>query len=425
MLRRNTRVLGLAVLATLFLIPLTASAKGEGEFKVGGKTFAELKIEEESISSSIDGVFSLLVAAKAPYQLNCSELALNGGSILLKGILHGTLALTKCTVLEDESPFGEVSCTVDPIEAKVLASIVLHGGHTYLLFTLSSGTVFTTVKLLGNFCSLAKESSLEGSFAVEVDAEAVSPKLTLVNSTTEVLLGDSMTLAGSKASPTGTILVSLSGSNKGKSLAVSPILAEGEFRIAGKTLGELGVSKESISGSLDSTFNYLVSGLGFEINCDAMDLSSGTILPGGMMDATALFLKCTDLVDGFKEELSACAVEDSGLKIKGQISAGLLGQVVLHGGKVYILFTPATGSTFFTLRLAGAECALSGEYPIGGSFGAELGAEATSQTLKLLGKEAETILGDKSQFGVHKAFFNGTMLMSLSGAQIGKAWGAI
>jgi hypothetical protein len=216
------------------------------------------------------------------------------------------------------------------------------------------------------------------------------------------------------------------------SMALTPALAhaEGEFHIGSKTLKELKLASETVAGSLKTAFNYSVPKLGFEINCGAVDISSKTpvtseILQSGVLDAEFFFLECTTLGSLTKEESPACAVEDTANHITGAIAIRATGQVLLHEGKTYLLFSPISGGAFTTLLFKNKECVLTGEHPITGTFAAEVGADAKALPLKLLGAEAETLLGDNSFFsGLSKAFFSGTLLLSLSGTNSGQIWGA-
>jgi hypothetical protein len=195
--------------------------------------------------------------------------------------------------------------------------------------------------------------------------------------------------------------------------------AEGEWKIGGKTLPELKIEEESVNASLDGTFTYTVPSLSLEIKCLKMDSLKGRVLLKGAGELSLLFLECTFFAGKSQEEVKACTVKD--------VSINASDSIVLHGGKTYLLFKPLEGkTTFLTYTFEGAECVIAGtSHAVGGSFAVDLESEKVTQTLKLGNSTADALLGDEAKLVTAKVSLAGTLLLSLSGAQAGKAWGGI
>jgi hypothetical protein len=412
------KVLGLSLLAALSLMVFATGAHADGEFKIGGKTFGELKIEEESFTGSLSESFNFLVAAALPFQINCSKLAVSKGTLLLKGESHATFTLSECVAKEDKSPFSQISCTVAPIELAALGIVDSIGGTAYLLFTPSNGTSFGNVELSGGFCTLTGSYPLKGSFAAEAGGEAESVALAILTSKTEGPLGDGLTFGESKASLTGKMSVSLSGANKGKKLFVSPTLHQGEFKIKGQKFAELGIKEETISGSTKETFSFLIGSQNLEFNCGFTEISEAKILIEGHANLTLNLSSCTALVNSTKKELSVCEVKN--------ITAKLKSSTLLHEEKVFLLFEPLVeGEPLTVISIAGALCTLPVKVTLTGTFAAEIGAEAVSQKLTLVNAETASIFGDGIKLGVNGVVAEGKIPMELSGKEAGNKWGAI
>lgn len=195
--------------------------------------------------------------------------------------------------------------------------------------------------------------------------------------------------------------------------------AEGEWKIGGKTLPELKIEEENVNASLDGTFTYTVPNLNLEIKCLKMDSLKSRLLLKGAGDLSLLFLECTFFAGKSQEEVKACKVKD--------VSVSMSDSIVLHAGKTYLLFKPLEGkTTFLTYTLEGEECAIAGtSHAVGGSFAVDLESEKATQTLKLGNAAADALLGDEAKLATSKVSLAGTLLLSLSGAQAGKAWGGI
>lgn len=198
--------------------------------------------------------------------------------------------------------------------------------------------------------------------------------------------------------------------------------AEGEFKIGGKTFAELGIEEESFAGSLSGTYGLLtVPSLGYEINCGAMDVLEGKILLKGVADVTFKLLKCTALVAKTKEELSTCTVDSF-------TTTKLKGSVLLHEGKVFLLFEPVLeNGALMLLKISGGECVLAKEIETKGSFVGEIGAEGTVPKLVLSDKATSATLGDHISLALipTELFADGTLQLELTGKFAGSKWGAI
>jgi hypothetical protein len=118
-------------------------------------------------------------------------------------------------------------------------------------------------------------------------------------------------------------------------------------------------------------------------------------------------------------KIKACKVKD--------VSASMSDSIVLHAGQTYLLFKPLEGkTTFLSYIFEGEECPIAGSgHAVGGSFSVELEAEKVTQTLKLGNSKADALLGDEANLAGSKVSLAGTLLVSLSGALIGKTWGGI
>jgi hypothetical protein len=414
--------LGLLLLTTLCMLVSTAGgAHAAGEIRIGGKTFSELKITEETFTGSLSGEFKLLVAEKLPFQINCKELTVTKG-VLLEASLHGVFTFSKCTVLEDKEPFGEISCTVAPIEVSALGETVKHNGEFYILFKPSSGTLFATVGLSGDFCTLVGSYPLEGTFAVDPGVEKEKLELSVISNG---LLGDSLTFNGSTTTPSGIVLISASGTNKGKTLSITQSKQEeiekekekeGEFLIEGATFAGLGITEETIAGGFNKGFSLLVPSKNYEINCAKGNISAGKLLLKGVADMTIQPSSCTVLERSTKKEFPGCITSISPIKVKGL--------VFLNAGKVFLLFEQSEGKTLIIVETEAGACFLPEIMNLNGTFVAEFEVEkAVTQNLvvseKISGSFGDQILLSTTLFAPE-----GTLQLELTGKYKGKAWGA-
>ncbi len=206
-------------------------------------------------------------------------------------------------------------------------------------------------------------------------------------------------------------------------LGAAAAQAEGEWKIGGKTFTELKIKEETVKGVADGVATLLLNGMGTEINCAKRELDEIKILAMGPMHGLLKWLECTMLQDtvvgGVVQlgEIPACIV--------APFSTEFLSVVKLLSEKTYLLFVPSVGTSFATVKIEGAACALKGSFLLSGTYATTITGESVTQTLKTVDKETEASLGDGLKFGETKVTLTDTLLMTLSGAQAGKAWGGI
>lgn len=217
--KRRPKILGLSLIAAIALLAISAvAAQAEGEWKIGGKTFSELKIEEESLNASLDGIFTYTVPSLS-LEIKCLKMDSLKGRVLLKGAGELSVLFLECTFFAGKSHEELKACAVKDVSVNLSSSIVLHAGKNYLLFRpLGEKTAFLTYTFEGNEeCPIAGTGhAVGGSFAVDLEAEKVTQTLKLGNSTADALLGDEANLVGAKVALAGTLLLSLSGARAGK-----------------------------------------------------------------------------------------------------------------------------------------------------------------------------------------------------------------
>jgi hypothetical protein len=206
--------------------------------------------------------------------------------------------------------------------------------------------------------------------------------------------------------------------------------ATGDFKILGTALAK--GEKTSITGNLEEITLLLIEDLNAEILCEKMDVTgNGTvgnpqILAEGVMHAIFLYLGCTVEKDEAGGQVYPCIVEDGENK-EGEISFVMLGLVLLHEGKTFLLVEPRAGSTSFTtIKFVGGPCPLPPSLELKGSAMFEVGSEAADLKFTPLLKPESLFLGDGLKAGTHKAYLKGAMLLLLNEApHVGCKWGAI
>ncbi len=197
--------------------------------------------------------------------------------------------------------------------------------------------------------------------------------------------------------------------------------ATGEWKIAGKTLTELGIAKESFTGKLGAGIKrlFLIKTLNVEIKCSVWQAIGALIRSGGHFNLSVLLAACNVYDDEVGEpELSACGVKSTG-KAAGEIQTEAIdGEIILSGGLNYVLEKPVSGSTLTTIEITGASCPLKGTYPVTGTSVSQLGGEAKELSLTPI----KEFTGDGLKIGENKAFMAGAVLLQLSGAKTGATW---
>lgn len=203
----------------------------------------------------------------------------------------------------------------------------------------------------------------------------------------------------------------------------------GEYRIEGKTLTEKGLASESVSGTL-AKGKLLVPGLALTFVC-LKGKGTGTVLLGGTAHATILFEECSVEGNKFCKTYETKAKMESEVE-PGNITASGLGEVILMEGKHYLLVSSGAGifsQIFLTKSTKG--CTLPLEETVTGSTVFSLPTALTSsvnQTLSTIPQaELEKLFpSDVLKYGNQTAWLDegGSTNLALSGANIGKAWGA-
>jgi hypothetical protein len=239
MSKYGLKVLGLSLLAALSLMALSAGAAQAvtHEVKILGKTFAELGIDEESLTGKIDTVGALLVTGQN-LALTCAKFSVVEGKILLalpsKTVdAEGKILFEECKtksadltenlpcIVDDDVGTG---LTTEHITADALILIVETGGVRYLLAEpLTGQTAFTKVDFLdedpahGKFCPLPDLVEITGSTAIEIETGTNAEKLIKeAPAAIQTALNDKLKFGESKATIDATGWVKLNGADAGK-----------------------------------------------------------------------------------------------------------------------------------------------------------------------------------------------------------------
>lgn len=200
-------------------------------------------------------------------------------------------------------------------------------------------------------------------------------------------------------------------------ISVASAQAEGEWKIGGKTMKELGLTEESVSTKLVPSVKSMmtISGLGISLWCEVHEFTQHILLANGSLDTFVWqLLNCRSFAG--ETELPKCTV-NTAKKTKGVIETKISkGEVVLSGGVNYLLLKPE-GGVFTTIEISGEECAVAGTYSVGGTIVFEIGSEAKSLLLK-----AAALAGDGLTFGERKVTYQSLLAEELAGKNKGLAW---
>lgn len=205
-------------------------------------------------------------------------------------------------------------------------------------------------------------------------------------------------------------------------IAAGPAQAEGEWKIGGKTLAELGLKEESVAGSAGETFTITESSAAkLEITCKTLTTEKANILSGGSSSETFV--------------LEACALQGEIAKhcklLNPVKSAALKAHLFLHNGKTYDLLEPAEGTTFMTMKFEriGAEgfCLIGEELAFKGTVVAEMEAgERSEQPLIFKSSELEKLFPtDSLKLGANTAAIKGKAVLHLIGEHKNQMWTGI
>ncbi len=193
-----------------------AGSGGKGEWKVGGKTFKELAIIEETAGGSTEvGTNPSLLVKTLNVQIKCSFIGL-GGTVIQTGTIEGFLHYSECKLFADEAKEPELSaCGVqttgaggEEIESiQFVGEVFLSGEATYVLVAPLSGTTFSTVELTGASCAPQGVYPVTKTVVIELGSEA---KALLLKPVKE-FAGDVLRFGENKAFLQGSALVGLGG----------------------------------------------------------------------------------------------------------------------------------------------------------------------------------------------------------------------
>jgi hypothetical protein len=214
-------ILGLSFVAALSLMAIGAVAAQAEEFTIEGKTFAELKIEQEEFEEVAVSEFYALEVPTLKSTINCRLRTIDRPQSLLLwltgGRTHRLVLLTMCTVLDALG--NELPCTVrEPIDLRILARRVPHAGKFYEVFEASEeGKELGTLEFeKATGCPLPLKLVMKGTFAAETEeGERVEQGLTY-SAAINKLLATKLLVGANEATTTGKTKMTLFGVNKGK-----------------------------------------------------------------------------------------------------------------------------------------------------------------------------------------------------------------
>ncbi len=201
-------------------------------------------------------------------------------------------------------------------------------------------------------------------------------------------------------------------------LTATAAQAEGEWKISGKTLEELGKTEAAITGSASETFKLAVPWYAIEIACKTLASENGKILSGGGGHSTLNLSSCTLSGPPFVTE-TCKLIEPVVFKVKDLL--------VYHNSddRTYDLFqAEEAGKPLTTVQFKeGTECPLPMENEVTGSFvGETYGFEAVERSVSINSTTEKLFAGHTLEFGSHPATLRGKMSQTLSGESKGLAW---
>jgi RHS repeat-associated protein len=181
------------------------------------------------------------------------------------------------------------------------------------------------------------------------------------------------------------------------------------WTIEGKTLGELGLSEESVA-STATPMTIEVPKLSLKVECE-LEKGTGKIFAASTDEATMELSKCK--VVGSK----VCTVtEPIVLKVKTELTK--------KAGIVYDVLKPLAGEVIGTLTVKGEECAFPKELKLTGSTAGQLSLEEAAKQGLGFSKAIAEAAGTSMLAGANSAFLIGTSNRELSGLKNkGKKWG--
>lgn len=185
-----------------------------------------------------------------------------------------------------------------------------------------------------------------------------------------------------------------------------------EWAIAGKSLEELKLKSESVSGKAGSTFEIAAQN-GITVKCGQASTEGLVItsMSGGLEGGITLS-SCT-----VPTAEKTCTVEPIKLKVVGQFAE--------RNRETFVVFK-GSSSELATLFFAGKFCLIPEEEPLAGMVAGKLGTgEGTERTIEFSATAAKGAEVSALKLGSSAASMSaGKLGLSLSGANKGKAWGA-
>ncbi len=193
--------------------------------------------------------------------------------------------------------------------------------------------------------------------------------------------------------------------------------ATGEWKIEGKTLTELGKTKETVTATASESFKLAIPWYASEISCSLFHSEAGTILSGGEGHATFNLSLCTLSGPPFVSE--TCKLTEP-IAVKAKVL------LTYHNadGRTYERFEPAeSGKPFTTIQFKeGTECPLPLKNEISGSFVGEPPEGEVSERVLSFNSSLEGLLASSLTFGSKPAALKGKAVLNLSGELKGKKW---
>lgn len=411
------------IVASALLCVGASAAHAEAEWKIGGKTFAELGIKEASVLASASESFVFAIPWYAT-EISCTTFAMESGKLLTAGASSGTLTLSGCSL--KGPPFVAETCKlIEPSSLKIKDKLITHNERAYDLFEAAeAGKALGNVQFKeGTECPLPLSNELKGSFVAETESgQRVKQPFTFSSAVEKLFTSDKLTFGTHPMELKGKATLDLGSPNEGKEWSADP---GKEYRIEGKTLTEKETASEIVSATIIKG-KLLVPNLELTITC-AGGVATGTILLGGTVHASILFFGCESNSGTFcKPYETKVLMEANETGQRGNISASGLGEIILMGGKHYILVSGTEFATIYWPKL----CPLTLENKVAGStvfFAPNALTMLKEQTLSTISQaELESLFpNDKLSYGTQPAWLDegGTTNAALAGANAGKTWG--
>jgi hypothetical protein len=153
--------------------------------------------------------------------------------------------------------------------------------------------------------------------------------------------------------------------------------------------------------------------IGLNVHCDRVLIHGKLRFPRFWRSRFLIDVNCRVLIN--EKESTTC-------KLTEPIEAPTEAELFLHEGKTYLRVKPETGETLMTLKFSGAECVLSKEIPIKGSFVLEDPTLEKESVEQVFTPNNKGLFADKLKFGANEALLEGEMGMTLGEGFEGKTW---